>query len=45
MPEANRTVVSNIYNGGTPTVEAGAHVASIIKQMLDKKASGQNLKL
>ena len=46
MPEANRTVVSNIYNGGgTPTVEAGAHIASIIKKMLDKKASGVNLKL
>jgi len=45
MPEANRTVVSNIYRGGTPTVEAGAHIAYIIKEMLDKKVSGVNLKL
>jgi len=45
MPEANRTVVSNIYSGGTPTVEAGAHIAYIIKEMLDKQASGVNLKL
>lgn len=45
MPEANRTVISNIYSGGTPTVEAGAHIAYLIKEMLDKKASGVNLKM
>lgn len=45
MPEARRTVVSNIHKGGTPAVEAGAHIAHIIKQMLDKKASGLDLKL
>lgn len=45
MPEAKRTVVSNIHKGGTPPVEAGAHIAEIIKQMLDKKASGIGLKL
>lgn len=44
MPEARRTVVSNIHKGGTPPVEAGAHVAEIIKTMLDKKASGIDLK-
>ena len=45
MPEARRTVVSNIHRGGTPAVEAGAHIAEIIKLMLDKKASGLELKL
>lgn len=45
MPEANRTVISNIYDGGTPTIEAGAHIAEVIKKMLDNKASGVNLKL
>jgi len=45
MPEARRTVVSNIHKGGTPPVEAGAHIAEIIKKMLEKKASGLDLKL
>jgi ethanolamine ammonia-lyase small subunit len=45
MPEARRTVVSNIHKGGTPPVEAGAHVAEIIKLMLERKASGVDLKL
>lgn len=45
MPEARRTVVSNIHRGGTPPVEAGAHIAEIIKLMLEKKASGIDLKL
>ncbi|MBU3092661.1 ethanolamine ammonia-lyase subunit EutC [Clostridium sp. CM028] len=45
MPEARRTVVSNIHKGGTPPVEAGAHISDIIKLMLEKKASGVDLKL
>lgn len=45
MPEARRTVISNIHRGGTPPVEAGAYIADIIKMMLDKKASGLDLKL
>lgn len=45
MPEARRTVVSNIHKGGTPAVEAGAHIADIIRLMLEKKASGIDLKL
>lgn len=44
MPEAKRNVVSNIHRGGTPAVEAGAHIADLIKLMLDKKASGLDLK-
>lgn len=45
MPEAKRTVISNIHRGGTTAVEAGAHIAELIKTMLDKKASGIDLKL
>lgn len=45
MPEARRTVVSNIHKSGTVAVEAGAHIAEIIKIMLDRKASGTDLKL
>lgn len=45
MPEARRTVISNIHRGGTPSVEAGAHIAELIKTMLEKKASGIDLKL
>ncbi|MDU6202377.1 MAG: ethanolamine ammonia-lyase subunit EutC [Flavonifractor plautii] len=45
MPEARRTVLSNIHRAGTIPAEAGAHIAEIIKIMLDKKASGTDLKL
>ena len=45
MPEAHRTVVSNIHKGGTPAVEAGSYISDIIKKMLDQKASGLDLKL
>ncbi|MGL4571320.1 MAG: ethanolamine ammonia-lyase subunit EutC [Clostridium sp.] len=44
MPEAKRTVISNIHEGGTTAVEAGAHIAELIKTMLEKKASGIDLK-
>jgi ethanolamine ammonia-lyase small subunit len=44
MPEANRTVISNIHRGGTPAVEAGAHIADVVKKMLDQKTSGIELK-
>ena len=45
MPEARRTVVSNIHRAGTNPAEAGAHIAEIIKIMLEKKARGTDLKL
>lgn len=45
IPEAKRTVVSNIHKHGTPSAEAGAHIASIVKKMLEEKASGIDLKL
>jgi ethanolamine ammonia-lyase small subunit len=43
MPEARRTVISNIHEGGTPPVEAGAHIAELINRMIEKKASGLDL--
>jgi len=45
MPEAGRTVVSNIHAGGTPAVEAGAHIAGVINEMIKQKCSGLDLKL
>ena len=42
-PESDRTVISNIHRQGTSAVEAGAHVAELIKTMLEKKASGVKL--
>lgn len=44
LPEAKRSVISNIHKGGTTAVEAGAHIAELIKTILDKKASGVDLK-
>ena len=40
VPESARTVVSNIHSQGTPAVEAGAHIATLLKQMLERKCSG-----
>lgn len=44
MSESNRTVISNIHSGGTPAVEAGAHIGELVKKMLEKKCSGIELK-
>ncbi len=43
VPESKRTVVSNIHKGGTAAVEAGAHIAELIRTILEKKASGVDL--
>ncbi|WP_227763250.1 ethanolamine ammonia-lyase subunit EutC [Zhaonella formicivorans] len=43
MIESERTVVSNIHKGGTPAPEAGAYLVTLLKKVLDKKASGVNL--
>lgn len=43
MVESERTVISNIHKGGTPAAEAGAHLASLIKKILDRQASGVKL--
>ncbi len=45
VPEAARTVVSNIHAQGTPAVEAGAHIAELIDTILKKKVSGVGLHL
>jgi len=45
MPEARRTVVSNIHSDGINSVEAGAYIADIIRIMLEKKCSGVDLSL
>ena len=44
MPESNRTVVSNIHDGGMPAVEAGAYIAEMIDKILKAKKSGIELK-
>ncbi len=41
--EADRTMISNIHRRGTPPAEAGAQIVDLVKQMLDKKASGIKL--
>jgi ethanolamine ammonia-lyase small subunit len=43
--ESDRTVVSNIHESGMPPIEAGAHVASLVKKIYDKKGSGINVSL
>lgn len=43
MPEAKRTVVSNIHRNGTAAVEAGAYIAEVIEKVLAQKASGVDL--
>ena len=43
--ESARTVVSNIHDGGTPAVEAGAHIAELIDTILRRKVSGVGLHL
>ncbi len=40
IPESKRTVISNIHAQGIAAVEAGAHIAALIEQMLLKKMSG-----
>ena len=44
LAESKRTVISNIHKGGTPAVEAGALAAELMIRMLEKKASGIDLK-
>ncbi len=44
-PESQRTVVSNIHANGTPPVEAGAEIVSLIELMISKKISGVELKI
>ncbi|MCZ8522450.1 MULTISPECIES: ethanolamine ammonia-lyase subunit EutC [Paenibacillus] len=41
--DADRTVISNIHRGGTPPVEAGAHIGSLLRKMIEQKVSGIGL--
>jgi ethanolamine ammonia-lyase small subunit len=41
--ESDKTVISNIHKGGIPAAEAGAHIATVLKDILHAKASGVNL--
>ena len=41
--EADRTLISNIYSGGTPPVEAGAQLVELVRNILHYKASGVKL--
>jgi ethanolamine ammonia-lyase small subunit len=43
IPEAKRTVVSNIHKDGLTAVEAGAYITEVICQILEMKASGVDL--
>ena len=43
VSESARTVVSNIHAQGTPAVEAGAHIATLIETILQRKVSGVGL--
>ena len=45
MPEARMTVISNIHKDGINAIEAGAYISDIIKLMIEKKASGVDLKI
>ncbi|MDB4868151.1 MAG: ethanolamine ammonia-lyase subunit EutC [Cohnella sp.] len=41
--ESDRTVISNIHPLGTPPLEAGAHIGTVLKTMLEQKTSGVHL--
>lgn len=45
VSESSRTVVSNIHAQGTPAVEAGAHIAGLIEEILQEKTSGVALRM
>ena len=44
-PESQRTVISNIYDDGTPAVEAAAQIVELTSIMMEKKCSGSLLKI
>ena len=43
IPEAKRTVVSNIHKDGLTAVEAGAYITEVIEKILQQKKSGVDL--
>ena len=44
-PESQRTVVSNIYSGGTPPLEAAAQIVYLCGILMREKNSGATLKI
>lgn len=44
MPEARRTVVSNIHKNGISAVEAGAYLCDVVEAILKAKTSGVDLR-
>lgn len=44
MPEARRTVVSNIHKNGINAVEAGAYLVDVIETIIKAQASGVDLR-
>lgn len=45
MIESQRTVISNIQPHGTPPIEAGAHIGTVLRKMIEQKISGVKLEL
>lgn len=45
MIESERTVISNIHPNGTPPIEAGAHIGTVLRKMLEQQTSGVKLEL
>ncbi|MFC5527873.1 ethanolamine ammonia-lyase subunit EutC [Cohnella yongneupensis] len=43
--ESDRTVISNIHPRGTPPLEAGAYIGTVIDKMLQQRASGIRLEI
>lgn len=41
--ESDRTVISNIHRGGTPPLEAGAYLGTVVRKMITARASGVKL--
>jgi ethanolamine ammonia-lyase small subunit len=40
--DSDRMVISNIHMGGTPPIEAGAHIGAMVESMLKQRTSGVN---
>ncbi|QGQ93853.1 ethanolamine ammonia-lyase subunit EutC [Paenibacillus psychroresistens] len=41
--DSDRMVISNIHRRGTPPIEAGAHIGTILRKMIEQQVSGVNL--
>ncbi|WP_410511934.1 ethanolamine ammonia-lyase subunit EutC [Paenibacillus sp. BR2-3] len=43
--DSDRMVISNIHANGTPPVEAGAHIGTLLRKMIEQKVSGVKLEV